>query len=482
MRARCDISIDMEYTSATFWLCLLPALAVLLLGDRLLRGREKARNIFHRIMMLAVSVVLISLSGWMTLGIFAGVSMAAYGLCHWGLHYGARGRRVMLCFIIPLLLLPLLYYKYGYFIGVNVFREQWDTLKDLVIPLGISFYTFQIIGFCIDTFTKEEQAHMPGLLDYLNFCAFFPRFVAGPIERREELLPQMQRMELHFSSENVNLGLRYIILGLFFKVALADNLAYAFCGYLSWLENAWLIWLNNILFTFRIYFDFAGYALSAYGLAKCMGITLRMNFLSPYTATNVRDFWRRWHTSLTSWFTEYIYFPMGGSRTKRWALNMIIVFLISGLWHGAAWNFVIWGGLAGVALVVHRWFRNHGWHMWAPLGWLATFGMTVLTWMFFYDTDSSTLGMHLRTIFDLGRYDIHVFFSFCSWQHYAPHAACVIPMLLLSFSVLLCEFLAQRKHDNPYHLLLHPYVCGIEVFLTIILQNGATNQFIYAAF
>ena len=481
MFARNFILSDMEYTSATFWLCLLPALAVLLAGDRVLRGRETARNLFHRIMILVVSVVLISLSGWVTLGIFAAVSMAAYGLCHWGLHYGPRGRRVMLWFTIPLLLLPLLYYKYGYFIGVNVFREQWDTLKDLVIPLGISFYTFQIIGFCIDTLTKEEQAQMPGLLDYLNFCAFFPRFVAGPIERRAELLPQMQRMELAFTAENVNIGLRYIILGLFFKMALADNLAYAFWVKYNW-GNAWMVWCNNLIFTFRIYFDFAGYALSAYGLAKCMGITLRMNFLSPYTAANVRDFWRRWHTSLTSWFTEYIYFPMGGSRTKRWALNMIIVFLISGLWHGAAWNFVIWGGLAGVALVIHRWWRNHGWQMWAPLGWLLTFGMTVLTWMFFYDTDPELLSKHLQWIFSVDAYSIKNFIAGCSWQYYSLSAACIIPMLLLSLAVLICEFLGQRKSENPYHLLLHPYACGVEVFLTILLQSGATNQFIYAAF
>lgn len=481
MNARNFILSGMEYTSATFWLCLLPSLVVLLAGDRVLREREKARNLFHRIMMLVVSVVLISLSGWVTLGIFAAVSMAAYGLCHWGLRCGRRGRRMMLWFTIPLLLLPLLYYKYGYFIGVNVFREQWDTLKDLVIPLGISFYTFQIIGFCIDTLTKEEQGQMPGLLDYLNFCAFFPRFVAGPIERRAELLPQMQRMELAFTAENVNIGLRYIILGLFFKIALADNLAYAFWSGYDW-GNAWMVWCNNLLFTFRIYFDFAGYALSAYGLAKCMGITLRMNFLSPYTATNVRDFWRRWHTSLTSWFTEYIYFPMGGSRTKRWALNMIIVFLISGLWHGAAWNFVIWGGLAGVALVIHRWFRNHGWQMWAPLGWLLTFGMTVLTWMFFYVTDLELLFKHLQWIFSAHAYNINGFVAACAWKFLVPHTACIAPMLLLSFAVLLCEFVAQRKHDNPYHLLLHPYACGVEVFLIILLQSGATNQFIYAAF
>lgn len=469
----------MEYTSATFWLCLLPALAALLLGDRLLKEREGAQNLFHRIMMLLVSVVLISLSGWATLGIFAAVSMAAYGLCHWGLRLEPRGRRGVLALTIPLLLLPLLYYKYGYFIGVNVFREQWDTLKDLVIPLGISFYTFQVIGFCIDTLTKGLP--MPGLLDYLNFCAFFPRFVAGPIERRAELLPQMQRMELTFTTENVNLGLRYIILGLFFKMALADNLAYAFWDKFNW-GNAWMVWCNNLIFTFRIYFDFAGYALSAYGLARCMGITLRMNFMSPYTATNVRDFWRRWHTSLTSWFTEYIYFPMGGSRTKRWALNMLIVFLISGLWHGAAWNFVIWGGLAGVALVIHRVFRNAGLHLWAPLGWVLTFGMTVLTWMFFYDTDPDMLSKHLQWIFSVDAYSIKGFVAACAWKFRALHAACIVPMLLLSFTVLLGEYWSQRKSENPYHLLLHPYACGVEVFLTILLQSGATNQFIYAAF
>ena len=240
---------------------------------------------------------------------------------------------------------------------------------------------------------------------------------------------------------------------------------------------------NNLLFTFCIYFDFAGYALSAYGLAKCMGITLRMNFLSPYTAANVRDFWRRWHTSLTSWFTEYIYFPMGGSRTKRWALNMIIVFLISGLWHGAAWNFVIWGGLAGVALVIHRWWRNHSWQMLAPLGWLLTFGMTILTWMFFYDTDPDLLSKHLQWICDPAAYNIKDFIATCAWKPRALYSACIIPMLLLSLIVLACEFLAIRKReDEPYRILLHPYACGVEVFLIITLQSGVTNQFIYAAF
>ena len=470
----------MEYTSITFWLWLIPAVAVLWTGDKLLARRDSARCLFHRLLVLAVSLAFISMAGWATLGVFSLVTLLAYALCHLGMRLGMRGRRWLLGGIIPLLLLPLLFYKYGYFIGANVFRQQWDTLKDLVIPLGISFYTFQIIGFCIDTLVKDER--MPGLLDYLNFCAFFPRFIAGPIERRAELLPQLQRMELKLSEANLHLGLRYIILGLFFKMALADNLAYAFWDHYEW-GNAWVVWCNNLLFTFRIYFDFAGYALSAYGLAKCMGITLRLNFLSPYTACNVRDFWRRWHTSLTSWFTEYVYFPLGGSRTRRWALNMLLVFAVSGLWHGASWNFVLWGTLAGVALVIHRLFHNAGLRLWAPLGWLLTFGMTVLTWMFFYDTDWDLLCKHLEWICTPENYGIKWFIDSCAWQYRILQSAFICPMLLLSAAVIACESLAARKRPSePYSILLHPIATGIEVFLILILQSGVSNQFIYAAF
>lgn len=468
----------MDFSTASFWYSLLPAILVLAVGDYLLRSRPAAKQLFHKWLMLGLSLILLGIANETTLVIFLTVTLAAYYLCRWGCSLSMTARRWLLGFLIPLLLLPLGYYKYGYFFG-NILQQEWDTLRNLIIPIGISFYTFQVIGFCIDTLMRSEP--MPKWLDYMNFCAYFPQIVAGPIERRADLLPQVQKMELNCTRKNLEQGIPYIILGLFFKLALADNLAYAMWDGYKW-GNAWIVWINNLLFTFRIYFDFGGYGLTAYGIARCMGITLRMNFMSPYTACNIKDFWRRWHTSLTQWFTDYIYFSLGGSRTKRWAVNMILVFLISGLWHGAGWNFIIWGGLAGVALVVHRVFHNAGLRLWAPLGWLLTFGYMVFVWMFFYDSNPAHLWNHLNWI--------------CSPVHYSAHELMInllyisnisvsifIPFtIMLSGIVIAIEAYAWKKLNNPYKILLHPISCGIMVALILLLHNPTPNQFIYFAF
>lgn len=469
----------MDFSTASFWYSLLPAILVLAAGDYLLRHSPGAKQLFHKWLMLLLSLVLLGIANETTLVIFLSVTISAYFLCRWGCSLGMTARRWLLGGLIPLLLLPLIYYKYGYFFGNAILQQQWDTLRDLIIPIGISFYTFQVIGFCIDTLMRNEP--MPKWLDYMNFCAYFPQIVAGPIERRADLLPQVEKMELTCTRSNLEQGIPYIILGLFFKLALADNLAFAMWNTYNW-GNAWVVWINNILFTFRIYFDFGGYGLTAYGLARCMGITLRMNFLSPYTACNIKDFWRRWHTSLTQWFTDYIYFSLGGSRTKRWALNMLFVFLVSGLWHGAGWNFIIWGGLAGLALVIHRLFHNAGLRLWAPLGWLITFGYMVFVWMFFYITDADTLWKNLQTILTLDCYCIRGAINTLSLQFRLIYS-CYIPVsLLLSTVCIIAEAISWKKTGSPYALLLRPISCGIMVAIMLLLYNPVPNQFIYFAF
>ncbi len=469
----------MDFSTASFWYSLLPAILILAAGDYLLRHRPEAKQLFHKWLMLLLSLVLLGIANETTLVIFLSVTISAYFLCRWGCSLGMTARRWLLGGLIPLLLLPLIYYKYGYFFGSAILQQQWDTLRDLIIPIGISFYTFQVIGFCIDTLMRNEP--MPKWLDYMNFCAFFPQIVAGPIERRADLLPQVEKMELACTRSNLEQGIPYIILGLFFKLALADNLAYAMWEGYRW-GNAWIVWINNLLFTFRIYFDFGGYGLTAYGLARCMGITLRMNFLSPYTACNIKDFWRRWHTSLTQWFTDYIYFSLGGSRTKRWALNMLFVFLISGLWHGAGWNFIIWGGLAGVALIVHRVFHNAGLRLWAPLGWGVTFVYMVFVWMFFYDSNPTHLWNHLRWICNPHHYSFNELIV--NLLHISNISVSIfIPVtIVLSSIVIGIEAYSWRKHNNPYQALLSPTSCGIMVALMILLHNPTPNQFIYFAF
>lgn len=466
----------MDFSTSSFWQALGIALAFLLLGNSLLRRKPHAMRRFHKAWLLVASMALLGMASLATLGIFLSVMLVAYAGCKAGRKLGGCARKWLLGVLIVLLLLPLLYYKYAYFLGHGVLGQEWDTLRDLAIPIGISFYTFQIIGFCVDTLMRGQA--MPTWIDYMNFGAFFPQIVAGPIERREDLLPQVQNPDLRLKAANCEVGVPYIVLGLFFKLSLADNLALAF--WQNCWGNAWLIWFNNLLFAFRIYFDFAGYGLTAYGIARCLGITLRMNFLSPYTAGNISEFWRRWHTSLTLWFRDYIYFPLGGSRTRRWAANLMIVFLISGLWHGAGWNFLIWGGLSGVAMAAHRLFRKAGGKLPGLIGWLLTFGSMLFIWMFFYDTQQFFLEKHLEIIFNAEEYDARNFLY--ALTAHKMRGATAVCMAALSFLVIILEYVSQRKLKDPYRIFLHPAACGVLAFLVALLCPGVQNQFIYFAF
>lgn len=463
----------MDFSKAIFWFSLFLSLPILFIGNRLFRQSLTYKKFF----ILALSIVLLGLANALTLSIFLTVTLSAYFICRWALRFGNGGRKAVLCGLIPLLLLPLLYYKYAYFLGQTLFMQNWDSLRGIIIPIGISFYTFQVIGFCIDTLLRDNP--MPKFLDYMNFCAFFPQIVAGPIERRDDLLPQISKPTLPFDSEALNIGIRYIILGLFFKMVLADNLAIPVRAPYTG-NSAWMVWMFNLLFTFRIYFDFAGYGLTAYGIARCLGITLRMNFLSPYTAANITEFWRRWHTSLTLWFRDYIYFPLGGSRTKRWALNILIVFAVSGLWHGAGWNFVLWGLFSGIAMVIHRIFRNKGYRLWSFVGWLMTFGMMVFIWMFFYITDANLLNHSLAVISDTANYNV---------AHYKAELAnhsvrSIISFIFITFSfiVIIFEYVSGKKSKNPYELLLSAPACAVMLFLLLVIPASSDSQFIYFAF
>ncbi len=466
----------MDFSTTEFWLSLLGALPIVLGGNYLLRKKDDAKQLFHKVLTLLLSITLLGVASLPSLIIFLYVTMLAYGACKWGEQRSARASKSLLWVLIPLLLLPLLYYKYAYFIGTCL-QEEWDTLKHLIIPIGISFYTFQIIGFCIDTLIRKVP--MPTWLDYMNFSSFFPQIVAGPIERRDELLPQMQRIRLEYNSAHMQAGVPYIILGLFFKLALADNLALSYSPQYS-PGTAIQIWMFNLIFTFRIYFDFAGYGLTAYGLAKCLGITLRMNFLSPYTASNITDFWRRWHTSLTTWFRDYIYFPLGGNRTKRWAINLLLVFAISGLWHGAGWNFILWGSISGLALIIHKSYKQMGWRLPGIVGWGVTFGFMVFIWMFFYINDANILTQNLHTLITAEAYDIPRFIAHQKLS--SAYAGMPVLFIPLSFIVVAAEFISQRTQHDPYKLFLHPFACGLMVFLIIFLQPAIQNQFIYFAF
>ena len=225
---------------------------------------------------------------------------------------------------------------------------------DVILPVGISFYTFQALSYTMDVYRGEIYAEK-NIFKYALFVSFFPQLVAGPIERSKNLLIQFNKKH-DFDYERVKNGLLLMLWGFFMKLVIADRVAMLVDQvYNNWQQYAGMeIVVATVLFAVQIYCDFGSYSNIAIGAAQVMGFTLMENFRQPYFATSVADFWRRWHISLTSWFRDYLYIPLGGNRKGklRRYINVMIVFLVSGLWHGASWNFVVWGGLNGIYQVI----------------------------------------------------------------------------------------------------------------------------------
>lgn len=312
------------------------------------------------------------------------------------------GRRLHLWFAIGASLAVLFYFKYVNFANQTAaavmalaeveYRFVW---VDMVLPVGISFYIFQALSYTIDVYRKQHE-YEPDFSRFALYVSFFPQLVAGPIERAGGLLDQFQEHQ-RFEIERFTSGAKLVLWGLFKKVVVAEQLAtYVDKVYgAPELYSGSTLLLATYFFAFQIYLDFSAYSDMAIGLARMMGFDLRRNFNLPYLATSITDFWRRWHISLTKWFTDYIYIPLGGSRVSRprWVINIFIIFLISGLWHGAAVTFVIWGLLHAVFYVVEVLWKDlmmmlGGRNRIHPLvrqvfGIVLTFHAVSLGWIFF---------------------------------------------------------------------------------------------------
>lgn len=251
-------------------------------------------------------------------------------------------------------ILPLLYYKYGNFFlraaedGAELVGSSLSFPElNVILPVGISFFTFQALSYSIDIYRKKIEPE-PSLAKFLTFVAFFPQLVAGPIERSSNILPQFNQQK-KFNLSEATAGMRLFIWGLFKKVVIADRLALYVDPVFDnpELYSGPTFVVATVLFTFQIYCDFSGYSDMAIGIARSFGFKLMQNFNLPYLAKSIGDFWKRWHISLSTWFGDYLYIPLGGNRVgvPRWMLNISIVFLVSGFWHGANWTFIVWGAL-----------------------------------------------------------------------------------------------------------------------------------------
>jgi len=310
------------------------------------------------------------------------------------------------------------FFKYGNFILENTILllntigiEYNPPPADIILPVGISFYTFQTLSYTLDIyFGKTKPWH--SFLDFALYVTFFPQLVAGPIVRSDDFLQQCESKKI-FVWSNLGWGVSLITLGLFQKVVIADALLAPVTESLysvSGIPSFTAAWGGSLAFTGQIFCDFAGYSTCAIGTAICLGFTLPRNFHFPYAAVGFSDFWRRWHITLSTWLRDYLYIPLGGNRQSnlRTQINLMITMLLGGLWHGAAWTFVIWGGLHGIYLVVERYLKKILGHqvIWKFSGVrlllaLFTFALTCLTWVFFRANSFTQALNIIRAMFNL---------------------------------------------------------------------------------
>lgn len=349
---------------------------------------------------------------------------------------------------------------------------------NIILPVGISFYTFQTLSYTIDIY-KGKLEPTKDFIAYSAFVSFFPQLVAGPIERATNLLPQFYKVR-KFSYRVFSEGIKLMIVGLFMKIVIADRAAiYVDAVYNNVYNHKGLTFVAaTVLFAFQIYSDFAGYSLIAIGTAKLFGLSLMTNFNRPYFATSVSEFWKRWHISLSTWFRDYLYIPLGGSHVsnQRWVSNILATFTISGLWHGANWTFVMWGALNGFYLIIEATFvkqyKNN------LLRICITFMLINLSWIFFRANNINDSFYILKSIFTT------------PGKLFIPQDADIVAPVyaVLSISILLMveakkEFINGlfTFRDNKYELIRLGYYSFI-IFIIFYIGVFGSNQFIYFQF
>jgi D-alanyl-lipoteichoic acid acyltransferase DltB (MBOAT superfamily) len=324
-----------------------------------------------------------------------------------------KSTKLLLTLGVILTLTPLAFFKYSNFILTNINSllsyigiDEITGHFSFIIPVGISFFTFQALSYLIDVYRRDIKAEH-NFIDYMLFVSFFPQIVAGPISKAGELLPQIKNNR-QLKPDVMVSGFKMLLWGYFLKLVLADRLGiyvdqvYNNYQYLS----GWNCFVGSLLYSLQIYGDFAGYSLMAVGTGRLFGFRLINNFRQPYLATSVSDFWHRWNISLSRWLKDYIYIPLGGNRRGkvRTYFNIIFTFLVSGLWHGANWSFIFWGAIHGIAQCIEKFF---GWNSLNKKGWrrifsiIITFTVVNLAWIFFRMPEFTNSLQFLERIFTL---------------------------------------------------------------------------------
>lgn len=313
--------------------------------------------------------------------------------------------------LIPLLFLGI--FKYYNFINQSVFHWldvlglHWQIPKlKILLPIGISFYTFMAVGYLVDVYRGLMRAER-NLGYYALFISYFPHITSGPIGRANRLLPQFKQPS-SLNYDNFISGLRMMVWGYFMKLCVADRLSMYVDAVYSNIpqHNGTTLLLASLFYTIQIYGDFAGYSFIAIGASRIMGIKLMDNFIRPYFAHNIKEFWGRWHISLSTWFRDYLYIPLGGNRVSpgRHVFNLFITFIVSGLWHGAAWNYILWGGVHGIYQIIMVLLKNVRLHLHIPIfvNIIFTFICVNFAWVLFRVDTSQAINIYAKIFSSIG--------------------------------------------------------------------------------
>ena len=408
--------------------------------------------------------------------------------CALGMERFPARRRLVLVASISASVALLGTFKYAGFVLENVNAlvthfgsDPWRIVFRLVLPAGLSFYTFQSIGYVVDVYVGRVRAEH-NLLDYALYVSFFPQLVAGPIERAGHMLPQYHRERI-FDPVGWRAGLGLMLWGFFKKVVIADNTAPIVNKVFALTHPSFpVIWAGVLAFAVQIYADFSGYTDIARGTARLLGIELMRNFNHPYIATSPADFWRRWHISLSSWLRDFIYIPLGGNRggPARASFNLIATFAISGLWHGASWNYVLWGLYWGFLILAQRFLRWLGVTQWFP--WLAkvviTFGLTCVGWLLFRERNLNKIlndFAQLAVATSMDQWWVGAYLATLVMVYAAP---------LLIHLVATSDFTRQRLAITwpSLGLIGEAGVAALLLFGIVFARSVTTSDFIYFQF
>lgn len=393
-------------------------------------------------------------------------------------------KKISLIICIILILGSLIFFKYSNFLIENVnlaFKAKIKPLN-IVMPIGISFYTFQILSYIIDLYNKKIKLQK-NYFSLALYVSLFPQLIAGPIVRYETVEEEIDNRKE--TKEDVISGTKRFIIGLSKKVIIANQMALLADLIFNKHNGAYgttIIWLGTFAYTLQIYFDFSGYSDMAIGLGKIFGFHFLENFDYPYISKSVTEFWRRWHISLSTWFRDYVYIPLGGNRVNKfkWIRNIILVWLLTGLWHGAAWNFIIWGIYYGLLLLFEKLFFDRILKKLPTIiNWLYTFIIVMIGWMIFRSNSLNELLLFIKTMFVYKQTDWLTILA----DNLSTFNALmfVLPVFILSFPILK-KIKEKYSGKTIYIILTNILLLMLFIMCIVYLTSSSYNPFIYFRF